>query len=191
MRPDHAPAVRQRLTDPAALCAALGLEISRTRRQHDGVYIRCPVHDDKSPSCSVRTGRDRGIACRCHACGWTGDALGLVAAARGLDVRLDFRRVLEEAAAIAGIDVRLTNTMVVDRRQPVPAVYKLARRIDALADDWLHGRTVRRDEALEAAPVSELAEAFDLLSEADAMRGERDCEMERLAGEYARRSGER
>jgi DNA primase len=36
------------------------------------------------------------VAVRCHACGWTGDAIGLVAIVRGLDVRRDWARIVEE-----------------------------------------------------------------------------------------------
>lgn len=44
----------------------------------------------------------RGMV-RCHACSWGGDLLALVAAFEGLDVKQDFRAVLERAAEIAGV----------------------------------------------------------------------------------------
>lgn len=96
--------IRNRLDDPARVVDALGLS-KGSRPQARGMLVCCPVHADRTPSCSVRTGADGTIACRCHGCGWTGDVLGLVAAVRGLDTRRDFGRVLAEAAAIAGVSI--------------------------------------------------------------------------------------
>lgn len=89
---------------PVALIERLGLG-ERARRSGGGVMIRCPWHDERSPSCSVRVARDGEIAVHCFACGRGGDALALVAAARALDGRRDFRRALAEAAAIAHVDL--------------------------------------------------------------------------------------
>ena len=95
--------VRRALTDPRALCQRLALARG-ARRQRDGLMILCPWHEEKTPSCSVRVAPDRTIAAHCHACGASGDALSLIAAARGLDLRRDFREVLAEGARIAGLD---------------------------------------------------------------------------------------
>lgn len=89
------------LADPRELVRALGLEQGAVR-QARGVVIRCPAHDDRSPSCSVRIAGDGTVAVRCHACNFTGDALHLVAIAHGLDARRDHVRVLELAAELAG-----------------------------------------------------------------------------------------
>ncbi len=94
--------LRRRLDDPARVVHALGLE-KGARRQPRGVTVLCPWHDERTPSCSVRVADDGTIACRCHGCGATADVLGLVAAVHGLDPRREFRRVLETAAAIAGV----------------------------------------------------------------------------------------
>ena len=61
--------------DPAGLCMELGLISGRGSftRQARGVIVRCPAHEEKTPSCSVRVADDGTIACRCHACGWSGD----------------------------------------------------------------------------------------------------------------------
>jgi len=106
------------LADPLALVHALGLDAG-ARRQPRGVTIRCPWHDDRSPSCSVRIARDETIAVKCHACGASGDALHLVAVAHGLDVRADWRRVLELAAGLAG---RPLLEQREDRRERDPVV---------------------------------------------------------------------
>jgi hypothetical protein len=87
---------------PVALVERLGLG-ERARRAAGGMMIRCPWHDERSPSCSVRVARDGEIAVHCFGCGQGGDALALVAAARGLDMRRDFRRVLAEAAELAHV----------------------------------------------------------------------------------------
>lgn len=102
-RPDHAAELRQALDDPRRLCEALGLEIGR-QKQRDGIFVCCPWHKEKSPSCSV-TIKDGTIRVHCFGCGVGGDALTLVAAVRGLDLRARFREVLVEAASIAGIRI--------------------------------------------------------------------------------------
>lgn len=103
-RTNHAPAIKRALTDPRRTLEALGLfgEGRAHARQAAGWLIRCPVHDDKTPSCSVQV-RDGVLLWRCHGCGGSGDVLHLVAAARGLSLRRDFRGVLIEAARIAGL----------------------------------------------------------------------------------------
>src|SRR5262245_24961753 len=78
--------VKRALDDPRGLCERLGLA-ERARNQRGGVTILCPWHAEKTPSCSVRVGKQGTIMVRCHACGASGDALSLVAVARGLDVR--------------------------------------------------------------------------------------------------------
>lgn len=106
---DDAAEVRYALTDPWKLADALGfIEGPRSyQRQARGVLVRCPWHDERTPSCSVFVGADGTIAVKCHGCGEAGDALSLVAAVHRLDPRRDFREVLETAAGIAGI--RLTS----------------------------------------------------------------------------------
>lgn len=110
--------VKRALDDPRALCLRLGLA-DRARRQRSGLIILCPWHPEKTPSCSVRLVNDGTIAVRCHACGASGDALSLVAAARGLDVKRDFPTVLAEAASVAGLHVAAS-----DARAGRPALAK-------------------------------------------------------------------
>src|SRR5262245_42513746 len=98
--PVTATEVRRALDDPRALCQRLGLD-KRARTQRGGLTILCPWHAEKAPSCSVRLTQNGTIGVRCHACGASGDALSLIAAALGLDVKRDFPKVLAEAASIA------------------------------------------------------------------------------------------
>lgn len=126
---DDAREVRRALTDPWALCDALGL-IDGPRsyqKQARGLTVRCPWHDEKTPSCSVRIAADGTIAVKCHGCEASGDALSLVAVCNKLDARRDFREVLTLAAVIAGIRLSFLDgspapapRIVRDPRPPAP-----------------------------------------------------------------------
>ncbi len=127
MSADVAREIRYALTDARVLCEALSLVGGKGSfsRQAGGLLIRCPWHEDGSPSCSVRRGPDGTIAVRCHACGATGDALSLVAVAHGLTMRGDdFRQVLIRAAEIGGLHGLVaeleTGHAPTERRAPVP-----------------------------------------------------------------------
>jgi hypothetical protein len=125
-RPQYAREIRYALTDAKALCERLGLLAGHGtwQRQAGGVIVRCPWHDERHPSCSVRRASDGTIACKCHSCGATGDALSLVAAVRGLSMRSQFRDVLAEAAEVAGlyavVDELRRGTAPVERPMPTP-----------------------------------------------------------------------
>lgn len=103
-RTNHAPAIKRALNDPRRTLEALGLfgQGRAHQRQAAGFLIRCPIHEDRTPSCSVQV-RDGVLVWKCHGCGASGDALTLVAAVRGLSLRTDFRGVLIESARIAGL----------------------------------------------------------------------------------------
>lgn len=114
-----ARSVRASLTDVRKLIASLRLaEGYRPVPQAGGLIIRCPWHEERTASCSVRLGRDGTVAVRCHGCGATGDVFALVAVASGLDVRRDFALVVERAAELAGVSA----TDPVPARRTVPAV---------------------------------------------------------------------
>lgn len=105
-RTDHVPEIRHALSDPLDVCTKLGLASNRANFQRQsgrGVTIRCPWHDEKSPSCSVTVGPDGTIRVRCFGCDQTGDVFTLVAAVLGLSAARDFRRVLVECASLAGL----------------------------------------------------------------------------------------
>jgi DNA primase len=94
--------VRRALTDPRALCSALGIDRG-ARRQARGLTIACIFHPDATPSLSITIGDDGTIRYRCFGCQESGDALDLIAAVNGLDVRTQFAEVLVEAARLAGV----------------------------------------------------------------------------------------
>jgi len=138
---DDAREVRYALADPSRLCDALGLlDGPRSyQRQARGLLVRCPWHDEHTPSCSVYRGDDGTIAVKCHGCGASGDALALVAVRSGLDLRRDFREVLREGARIAGIHLASLDDAPSSAPRPAPPPRPtLAPRDDGpapLADD--------------------------------------------------------
>lgn len=102
---DDADRIKYALTDARALCDALHLLGRPGRdwlRQAAGAIVRCPWHDEKTPSCSV-TLAGGTIRVRCFGCGETGDALSLIAVVYRLDVRADFAELLDTAADLAGV----------------------------------------------------------------------------------------
>ena len=142
-----AAAVRAALTDPHQLCAALGLlEGYRPAWQAGGLLIRCPAHGDRTPSCSVRRAADGTIAVSCFGCGWTGDALTLIAAAHGLDLRSDFATVLAHGVALAGGSVPEGMAGRV-WAPPAPPSYPPADELIAL---WEAAVSVEEDEKARA-----------------------------------------
>jgi len=94
--------IRQALSDPRALCRALELD-KGAKRQTAGLTVLCPVHAERTPSCSVTRGDGGTVRVRCFGCDFTGDALTLIAVVRGLDLGARFRDVLVEGARIAGL----------------------------------------------------------------------------------------
>lgn len=103
-RPDHAREIKYALGDARDLCDRLGLRTSRSsfQTQREGLIIRCPVHDEKTPSCSIQS-KNGVVLWHCHGCKASGDALSLIAAVRGLSLRRDFREVLLVGAELAGL----------------------------------------------------------------------------------------
>lgn len=145
-------AVRQRLNDPVRLCRALDL-LDGSKRQSGGLLVRCPSHNERTPSCSVTLGPDGTVRARCFACDFTADALGLIAQVRGLSLRSDFAGVLAAAAELAGDAPVIHRTVF--RPEPthgrpypprgqVLALWDAASRVDSCADAWelLTGRAI-------------------------------------------------
>jgi hypothetical protein len=153
---DDVAAVREQLTDARALCAALGLVAGyKPGRVPRGLLIRCPVHNEQTPSCSVTAGPDGTIRVRCFGCDFTGDVLHLIAAAHNLDVRADFPAVLGEAARLAGVDLgreqRTNDTRPASYQAPtypesddVEALWSsaVAVGLDGEARTYLEGRAI-------------------------------------------------
>jgi len=96
-------AIKSALSDPAKVLRALGLLTDRRsyERQARGFIIRCLVHKDQTPSCSVQA-KSGLLLWKCHACGATGDVLTLIASAYGLSKAKDFHAILRIGAELAG-----------------------------------------------------------------------------------------
>lgn len=88
------------LANPRRLCERLGLLDGAKRQSGDGVLIRCPSHQERTPSCSVTRGPDGTVRCRCFACDWTGDALTLIGVVTG---RTGFAELVDEVCDMVGV----------------------------------------------------------------------------------------
>ena len=99
-RVNHADTVRRALVNVPAVCAALGIERSKTERDK---WV-CPEHG--GGSLSVRIGKDGTIQVKCfgRGCDLAGDVLGLIAERHGLKMEgPDFTKVLIEGARMANL----------------------------------------------------------------------------------------
>lgn len=103
MNRDLTNAIRNSFRNPRELCALLGIDRNAKRQSANGITVCCPLHEERTPSCSVTNGPDGTVRFRCFGCDASGDALTLVAAVRGLDVRSQFRELLETAAELGGL----------------------------------------------------------------------------------------
>lgn len=120
MRTELLERVRASMTNPHQLCERLGLTKGAVR-QHGGLLVRCPVHGDRTPSCSVTKGPDGTVRFRCFGCDASGDGIALVARANGLDPRRDFAAALEASAAVLGVPVD-GDSKTQWRPRPSPAI---------------------------------------------------------------------
>lgn len=114
-------AIRARLDDPHAVATALGLiDGPRSfRRLSRGMLVRCPAHDERTPSCSLAS-TGTGVVWHCFGCSAGGGPLELVAAVSRLDARTEFRRVVEIAALMVGVVEGETAPAFTPRPQPPP-----------------------------------------------------------------------
>lgn len=118
---DDADHIKRSLTDPRRLVAKLGLAKGAIWQGAGGVSVRCPVHAEKTPSCSVTRGPDGTVRVRCFGCDFSGDGLTLIAHVYGLDPRRDFSAVLDAAREVLGLGSHDT-LKTHPRPQPVPAL---------------------------------------------------------------------
>lgn len=69
----------ERIGTPADVLSRHGVSVR-------GRMAKCPLHEDRSPSLSLFTGRDGKERWKCHACDVGGDALDLEVALSGRTV---------------------------------------------------------------------------------------------------------
>lgn len=102
-------AVIRAWADPVRAAEWIGVA-DRAQRQARGILAFCPLHDDGSRrALSLILGEDGTLQVRCHAGCVSGDVFSLVAGLEGLNVKSDFGRVLDRAAALAGIPLPVAN----------------------------------------------------------------------------------
>lgn len=128
-------AVRSALADPRTVVRLLGLAAG-AKPQHRGVIVRCPAHEDRTPSCSVRVGDDGTIAVKCHACGFSSDVLGLVAQVERLHLVREFPEVLRRAGALAGVNLDRQAVARAPRPPPPPPRPRAFPPVDEVRDLW-------------------------------------------------------
>ena len=92
-----AASLRLSLVDLPTILARLGV---RFRGSGARLKISCPVHTEKTPSCSIAIGPSGTLRAHCLGCKWTGDVFALIAAVSGLSAKEDFRRILEIAQGL-------------------------------------------------------------------------------------------
>lgn len=102
-RSDLAREIRESFRDPRALVVALGLKQDPRHRSQHSAKVLCPIHAERSASCSVTNGPDGTVRFRCFGCDASGDALTLIAAARSLNLKGQFREVLAAACEVGGL----------------------------------------------------------------------------------------
>jgi hypothetical protein len=116
-RADAGELLREQLRDPERVLIGLGL-YNDARRDHDGFKLPCLWHIERTPSLRLAPGRAGTLRAHCFGCGHDTDVLGLVARARDLDIRTEYRQVLEQAADLAGVN--LADAPAPPPRQPLP-----------------------------------------------------------------------
>ncbi len=119
MSDDAVREIKRALSDPMRVCEQLGLLGARGtfQKQGGGVLIRCPVHSDHTPSCSVQV-KSGVLLWKCHACDASGDALTLIAAIHNLSMAGDdFRQVLIIAAELGGLHSLVTELENGEKRE--------------------------------------------------------------------------
>jgi hypothetical protein len=99
-RTDFAADIKRTWVDVRAVLEALRL-LDGAQRERAGFIIRCPWHNERTPSCSVQV-KGGVVLAHCFACDRNGSVLDLVAAIEGLDTARDFPAVVRRAAELAG-----------------------------------------------------------------------------------------
>lgn len=178
MSDDAVREIKRTLSDPVHVCERLGLLAGpgSFQRQGGGLLIRCPVHDDRHPSCSVQA-KSGVVLWKCHSCQASGDVLTLIAARNSLTMRGDdFKQVLILAAEMGGMHSlvaelesgeRRERTAMLPRPEPTPepereyppraevdAMWAAGTQLDEAAIAWATSR------GLDPAQIGEFARSL-------------------------------
>lgn len=156
----------QDITSPGATQARritiddLLARLDAVRKSGPGWQARCPAHDDRSPSLSIREG-DRGVLLKC----WSGCALSEIVGALGIEVSDLFFDALDTRPQVRHEAVR---------RREIERTRREADRIAALRECAALEAAERTIESLTGLDVStwtdeELDRAMDLAADAHAL----------------------
>lgn len=120
-RSDLAREIRESFREPRTLVVALGLKQDPKHRAQSSAKVLCPIHAERTASCSVTNGPDGTVRFRCFGCDASGDALTLIAAARSLNLKSQFREVLAVACELGGLWSQLAELQGENPGAPRPA----------------------------------------------------------------------
>lgn len=122
----------------------------------DRARVLCPWHNEKHASCDVVSRENRPMAI-CRSCGEHGDGLSFAAAVWGMNIKSQFREVMDRFADMVGApkDQQRPHLRLVKRDHIAPLVSALDESVDY---DSPSGQ--RRIAMLNAAPRVDVAEAL-------------------------------
>lgn len=118
MEPGHETydkeAIRDRLKFAEVLRKEFGSEL---RRSGSGLTCRCPFHEERTPSFSIRGG-ESGDTGHCFGCGWQGDVFKLWMASRGCV----FSDAVRQLAAMCGLSPMSGGAVMEWKHRRPPAI---------------------------------------------------------------------
>lgn len=130
-------AIKARLASPVEVARLLGLRVEA--KQRNGILTRCPIHNNKSGSLSLRTGRDGTLQVKCHGCDLAGDILTLLEAVEG-----GFKAALKRAESLSGVAPPFVAPPPDPPRMPADRYHALAETILKTGRIQLRSDPVRR-----------------------------------------------
>lgn len=90
--------LKRLLTDAEGLFLQLSIPFIK---EAQGYKIKCPQHEEKTASCSIRMGEDQTLSVKCFGCGFSGNVLHLIAASLGMNIKTDFPKIKMFASELA------------------------------------------------------------------------------------------
>ena len=151
LTPADADAVKARLESLDVLAGVLGVSPPSA----SGGVMRCPFHDDKTPSFSLFRSDSGGWAGRCHGCGIKGDALALAGHALGIEAKGRYWDLIEELLVRLGM---VPGARPVPRLQTAPREGREAAR-EGLAERYSVQAQIHRI-LLEICPLGAEGRAY-------------------------------